>query len=97
MHKHELPVPAAAVDDANARELVRVWAASGSQHVAIATGLWKDPAAWGLALVDLARHVARAYAQTEGMEEGPALHRIREGFDAEWSSPTDHPKTVAEA
>ncbi len=97
MHKHELPVPAPALGDANARELVRMWAASGAQHVAIATGLWKDPAAWGLALVDLARHVARAYAQTEAMEERAALRRIREGFDAEWSSPTDRPKGTVES
>jgi hypothetical protein len=96
MHKHELPVPGAALHDANARELVRVWAAAGAQHVAIAAGLWKDPAAWGLALVDLARHVARTYVHTAGMQEEAVLRRIREGFDVEWSSPTDEPTGTVE-
>jgi hypothetical protein len=88
--EHELPVPEPALADPRARELVRVWAARGAQHVSIATGLWKDPAAWGVALVDLARHIARAYELTghDGME---ALERIRAGFDAEWSHPTDEP------
>lgn len=72
-------------------ELVRVWAAAGAQHVTLATGLWDDPAAWGLALVDLARHVARAYAQTQGKPPAAVLRRIREGFDAEWGNATDTP------
>jgi hypothetical protein len=91
MNRHELPVPGAAQEDDNARELVRVWAAAGAQHFAIATGLWKDPADWGITLVDLARHIARAYAQTKGVQEEHVLRRIRAGFDAEWSSPTDEP------
>jgi hypothetical protein len=86
-----LPIPPPANSDPEARELVRVWAAANAQHVSIATGLWKDPAAWGLALVDLARHVARTYAQTDGRREADVLRRIRVGFDAEWSSPTDTP------
>jgi hypothetical protein len=91
MHKHELPVPSPALHDPNARELVRVWAAAGTQQVAISTRLWKDPAAWGVALVDLSRHVARAYVQSEGLQEEAVLRRIREAFDAEWSAPTDRP------
>ena len=91
MSANELPIPPAARGDDSAREPVRVWAATGAQHVAIATGLWEDPAAWGLALVDLARHVARAYTQTDGSTEDAVLRRIREGFDAEWGNATDTP------
>jgi hypothetical protein len=36
-------------------------------------------------LVDLARHVAQAYAQGEGADPAQVLARIREGFDAEWT------------
>jgi hypothetical protein len=64
--KQELPIPELALGDDNARELVRVWAAHGAQHVSLATGLWKDPAAWGIMLVDLARHVAKAYQSAGG-------------------------------
>lgn len=91
MHPHELSIPPAASSDPHAGELVRVWAAANMQHVCLAADIWKDPAAWGLALVDLARHVARAYAQMDGRSEADVLHRIRAGFDAEWSSPTDTP------
>ena len=84
----ELPIPKAALEDRQAIELARVWAAANAQHVSIATGLWKDPAAWGLVLVDLARHVAATYAQTAGIDRQTALKRIREAFDAEWSNPT---------
>lgn len=87
----ELPVPSTAKTDASARELVRVWAAGGEQHVSIATGLWSDPGAWGLLLVDLARHVANAYEQTEGRDPVKVLARIRDAFDAEWQTPTDTP------
>ncbi len=90
-HRHELPIPAAASDDAEARELVRVWAAGGNQHISLATGLWDDPAAWGIMLVDLARHVARAYARDSDAHPDELLRRIRAGFDAEWEAPTDEP------
>ena len=87
----ELPVPSAAKDDASSRELARVWAAGGRQHVSLETGLWTDPAAWGLLLVDLARHVANAYEQTEGRDPVDVLTRIRDAFDAEWNTPPDSP------
>lgn len=88
---HELPVPPIAMTDDTARELARVWAAEGRQHVSIEVGVWDDPAAWGMFLVDLARHVAHAYQQTEGRDPAEVLARIREGFDAEWEEPTDTP------
>jgi hypothetical protein len=62
--EYGLPIPEPALADPGARELLRVWAARGAQHVSIATGLWKDPGAWGIALVDLAPHIARAYELT---------------------------------
>jgi hypothetical protein len=89
MHAHELPIPPQAVDDVNARELVRVWAASGKQHLSLATGLWNDPAVWGVVLVDLARHLARAYELAKGLDQNVALARIRQGMDAEWLEDTD--------
>jgi hypothetical protein len=87
----ELSIPPEAQADARAVELVRVWAAGGKQHVSLATGLWNDPAAWGILLVDLARHVADAYGLTQGLEPSVVLHRVKAGFDAEWSNPTDKP------
>ena len=92
MTRGELAVPPIAAADPRARELVRVWAAEGSQHVSIAADTWENPAAWGIMLVDLARHVSRAYEQMGKGHAGAVLDRIREGFDAEWSQATDLPK-----
>jgi hypothetical protein len=87
----ELPIPPNAQNDPKAIELARVWAAGGNQHVSIATGLWDDPATWGMMLVDLAKHIARAYSRVQGRDEKSVLLRIKEGFDAEWGEPTDTP------
>jgi hypothetical protein len=88
----ELPIPAATRSDAKAIELARVWAAGGKQHISLATGLWSDPAAWGIMLVDLARHIAAAYQHTQGLDPVETLDRIKNGFDAEWESATDKPQ-----
>jgi hypothetical protein len=90
--QRQLPVPQAAIDDSNAVELLRVWAAEGSQHVSLATGIWNDPANWGIMLVDLAKHIARAYQQETGSPYAKSLHRIKDGIDAEWHTPTDEPE-----
>jgi len=88
----ELPIPESALSSSRAIELLRVWAAGGKQHVTIAAEVFgKDPACWGIMLVDLAKHVSRAYEQSGKMDESEALKRIRQGFDAEWSVPTDTP------
>jgi Domain of unknown function (DUF5076) len=52
-------------------------------------GVWKDPAAWGILLADLARHVAHAYEQNAGLDKRTTLERIKDGFGAEFESPTD--------
>ena len=85
----ELPVPPAAESAAEAIELARVWAADGAQHVTLETGLWDDPGAWGLMLVDLARHIASAYDRAGTVSRVDAMARIREAFDAEWSFSSD--------
>ena len=90
-HPRQLSIPCAAANDTRAVELLRVWAAGGRQHVSLATGLWSDPAHWGMMLVDLAKHIANAYSQTNGTSRAAALQRLREGFDAEWETPTDQP------
>jgi hypothetical protein len=51
-----------------------------------------DPSVWGIALVDIARHAAKAYALDGGISESEALRRIKQLFDAEWSSPTEMPE-----
>ena len=88
---YELVIPPAAKTDPKATELIRVWAAAGAQHISLNTDAWEDPATWGICLVDLAKLVSDAYHQTKGLDPQQTLARIKEGFDAEWSSPTDEP------
>ena len=92
MHPNQLPIASDAEGDPRARELLRVWAAQGKQHVSLATNLWEDPAAWGIMLVDLAKHIASAYRLLNHEKNfDDILGRIREGFDAEWENATDEP------
>jgi hypothetical protein len=91
-HPGQLPIPPAATSDAKAREIARIWGASGGQHVTLASELWNDPAAWGIMLADLARHVANAYQQSRDMEPSQVLACVKEGLDAQWGWPTDQPK-----
>ena len=79
------PPPVAA--NKEAVEVLRVWAMPGEAQQFSVQPCWRDPGAWGLLLVDVARHVSQAYAQ-RGMNKEEALQRIKELFDAEWASPT---------
>ncbi len=81
-------MPDTVLNDSEAVELLRVWASCGQQQISIATNVWEDPAAWGIMLVDLAKHIARSY---DNIEDDEVLRRIKQGFDVEWESPTDEP------
>lgn len=89
--ERQLPIPEPASHDGRARELARIWATGGEQHVSLATELWEDPAAWGIMLVDLAKHVANAYEHNRGDDRQSVLKRLKMGFDAEWDFETDKP------
>jgi hypothetical protein len=87
--------PPPLASDREAIEILRVWAApDDAQQVTLRT-YWSDPAAWGLLLVDIARHASVAYGR-EGRDPTETLARIREGFDAEWSSPTDEAEDLTD-
>jgi len=88
--RSELQIPDAAKQDSAALEILRIWIAGGSQHVSLKPGVWEDPAAWGLMLADLAKHVANAYA-ANGMDRAEALRRVYQGLLVEVEFPTDEP------
>src|SRR5579862_5346158 len=87
----QLQIPDAAKQDPKSFELLRVWVANKGQHVSLKTGVWKDPAAWGIMLNDLMQHIANAYQQDQGLDRVETLRRIKAGLDAELASPTDRP------
>jgi hypothetical protein len=88
-NKQELPLPPTLDQAASAMEMARIWIVDGHQDVVLSPNLWPDSGAWGLMLVDIARHVASAYAQQRGQNRTEVLKRIREAFDGEWSHSTD--------
>ena len=83
----ELDPPSLATSCSEAVEVLRVWAAPGAPQQLTLRTCWKDPGAWCLLLADVARHAAQAY-RADGQNPDSVLRRIRELFDAEWSSPT---------
>jgi len=84
----ELPIPPRASAAKEASEILRAWINDGALEVSLLR-VWDEPDAWGILLVDLARHASRAFA-TEGIcSEASAMRRIRDMFDAEWDRPSD--------
>lgn len=83
----QLRIPEPARTDAKSFELLRVWVAHQDQHISIRTGVWDDPAAWGVMLADLARHIANAFEKFENRDPLRVLEAIKAGFEAEMQSP----------
>jgi hypothetical protein len=88
----ELAIPPTAAVDTEAIEILRAWVTKGNLEVGLIRA-WDQPDPWGILLVDLARHAARAFAQEGICSEHDALERIRALFEAEWDKPTDLGKT----
>ena len=84
---HELPIPPDA-QDVGGHEVLRAFVVNGGLSVSLQRAFDK-PHTWGVLLVDLARHVARIYAEEAEMTEEHALEEIRRMFDAEWDRATD--------
>jgi Domain of unknown function (DUF5076) len=85
----QLRVPEPAKTDAKSFELLRVWIAHHDQHISLRVGVWEDPAAWGVMLADLARHIANAFEKTENRDPLEVLEQIKAGFEGEIHSSAD--------
>ena len=72
----------------DATEVLRAFVVDGGLSIAF-TRAFEEPEMWGLLLVDIARHAARAYARESSFTEDEAMTRIIEMFEAEIARPTD--------
>jgi len=89
----ELPIPPVAIKHPDSSfEIIRVWAATGEQHVSLRTELQGGPEDWGYLLAQLARHMANAYHLEGKLDLSEALARIKTGLDREWERPSGHVK-----
>ena len=85
-----LDIPPVAQRDKQSFELLRVWIAESGQHVSLRSGVWDDPAYWGVMLADLARHIVEAHTLADDTLDGEDfLERLRQGFENEMDSSTD--------
>jgi hypothetical protein len=84
----QLPIPPRAHSAKEASEILRAWINDGALEVSLLR-IWDEPDAWGILLVDLARHASRAFANEGICSEASAMRRIRDMLDAEWDRPTD--------
>lgn len=84
----EQSLPPDVIGREDATEVLRAFVLDGGLSIAFMRA-FEEPDMWGLLLVDIARHAARAYAREAGYSEDEALSRIVDMFEAEIARPTD--------
>jgi len=84
----EQPLPPDVIGRDDATEVLRAFVVDGGLSIAF-TRAFEEPDMWGLLLVDIARHAARAFARESDFTEEEALARIIDMFEAEVARPTD--------
>ena len=89
----EQPLPPDVMGRDDAIEVLRAFVVDGGLSIAF-TRAFEEPDMWGLLIVDIARHAARAYARESDFTEEEALARIVDMFEAEIARPTDTGVTV---
>ena len=84
----EQPLPPDVIGRDEATEVLRAFVVDGGLSIAFQRA-FEEPDMWGLLLVDIARHAARAYSRESSYTEDEALSRNVEMFEAEIARPTD--------
>ena len=88
----EQPLPPDVVGRNDAVEVLRAFVVDGGLSIAF-TRAFEEPDMWGMLLVDIARHAARAFSRETDLSEQEALARIVDMFDAELARPSDPGET----
>ena len=88
-----LHVPPAALEQGGV-EVLRAVIIDGGLHVSLRRA-FDEPDVWGMLIADVARHVARIYANETALSEDQALDRVLAIFRAEMDNPTDPGSTSA--
>ena len=89
----EQPLPPDVDGPRGRHEVLRAFVVDGGLSIAFQRA-FEEPDMWGLLLVDIARHAARAYARESEYTEDEALARIVDMFEAEIARPTDMGSTT---
>ena len=89
----EQPLPPDVIGREDATEVLRAFVLDGGLSIAFMRA-FEEPDMWGLLLVDIARHAARAYARESAYTEQEAMTRIIEMFETEIARPSDPGTTM---
>ena len=90
---NQIAVPESVSTLQGAREILRMWRSDEGERVMLRTDDL-PPAGWGLLLVDLAKHVAFAYARQGNISANEAFEQVISGFVAELGQATDAPSPI---
>ncbi len=100
----EIPPPPRAASEKRSQEIARMWInEEGHLEVMLKVGVWKDPAAWGMALVHMVRNLVEAYEGKLIDSDGNAAPKdeifklIVEGFTDEIEEPSGEPGTYLDS
>ncbi|MCA8924912.1 MAG: DUF5076 domain-containing protein [Planctomycetes bacterium] len=90
-----LPVPAPAISDPHAQEMLTAFIADKRLQCSFNVGQWGPgqgaEKAWGVLLADVAQHIARALRHAHKVDQQQALDALVASFNAELRAPTaDH-------
>src|SRR5204862_8091039 len=88
----EQPLPPDVMGRDDATEVLRAFVVDGGLSIAF-TRAFEGPDMWGLLVVEVARHAARAYARGSEFTEEEALGRMLDMVEAAIACPTDIGKT----
>jgi len=90
----EQPIPPDALANPEAVEVLRAFVVDGGLSISFVRA-FDDPSMWGMLLVDIARHAARAFEKEGAMSEEEALASITDMFMSELVEVTDPGRTTA--
>ena len=88
-----LVVPPAAQRDEQAVQMLSAWIAEKGLHCTINVGFWRaqerqEPAAWGILIADVMRHIANALRDQQGVAVDATMEQLLESLHRELDEPT---------
>ena len=88
-----LVIPPAAQRDDKAVQMLSAWVAEQGLHCTMNVGMWHaegrdEPAAWGILLADVIRHLGQAIQSKRGVKADDTVEQIIDSLLSELNEPT---------
>jgi hypothetical protein len=82
----DLPGPPEAAEP-SAQEVLRAWLIGDALYCSLNAGTFEDAGSWGVLLAEVARNVASALQEADGIDPAATLAAIRNLFNQELDQP----------